>query len=72
MSSTGRGCVNNCMHLLVVLVSSVFGTHLACVVPAEVFLSHALLMLILLVHPCLFASRALELTSAQFLPLILM
>ena len=36
------------------------------------FFSHGVLMLIFLVHPCLFASRALELMSAQFLPLILM
>ena len=41
------------------------------VVPAE-FFTHGVFMLILLVHPCLFASRALELVSAQFLPLILM
>ena len=36
------------------------------------FFSHGVLMSIFRVHPCLFASRALELMSAQFLPLILM
>ena len=41
-------------------------------VPVEPSLSHGVLMLILRVHPCLFASRALELMSAQFLSLILM
>ena len=34
--------------------------------------SHGVLMLIFRVHPCLFALRALERMSAQFLPLILM
>ena len=64
--------VNNCVHPLVVLVLCVFGTCRAFLVPTEGFFSHAVLMLIFRVHPCLFASRALELMSAQFLPLIVM
>ena len=62
---------NNCAHSLVVLILCVFGTCRAFLVPVEVFLTWC-------PHvdfscaPCLFASRALELMLAQFLPLILM
>ena len=62
--------VNNCAHTLVVLVLCVFGTCRAFLL-AEVF-SHGVLLSSFHVHPCLFASRALELVSAQFLSLILM
>ena len=54
------GCQQLCAPLVVLFV-----------VPAEVF-THCVLMFIFLVYPCLFASRAFELMSAQFLPLILM
>ena len=56
--------VNNCAHTLVVLVLCIFGTCRAFLL-AEVFLTRCLLSSFH-VHPCLFASRALELMSAQF------
>ena len=62
---------NNCAHTLVVLVLCVFGTCRAFLL-AEVFLSHGVLLSSFHVHPCLFASRAQELVSAQLVSLILM
>ena len=61
-----RGAVNNCEHPLVVLVFCVFGTCRAFFVPAEFFFTHGVLMLILLVHPCLFLSRPLRLRLRSF------
>ena len=58
-NNSGNGLINNfvnsCAHSLVVLVLCVFGTCRAFLVPAEVFFSHGVLMLIFRVHPCLFA-----------------
>ena len=56
------GLLSTTVRTLVVLVLCVFGTCRAFLL-AEVFLTRCPFH----VHPCLFASRALELVSAQFL-----
>ena len=63
-ASTVLYFVNNCAHTLVVL----FCVSSALVVRSFLprFFSHGVLMLIFRVRPCLFASGALELMSAQF------
>ena len=62
--------VNNCEHRLVVLVLCVSGTCRAFVVPAEV--CHTWCHHVDFSRAAVFVSlRALELMSAQFLPLIL-
>ena len=67
-------CFRLCEQLCVLVgsVGFVCLRHLSCVpCLCRGFFTHGVLMLIFRVHPCLFASRALELMSAHFL-LILM
>ena len=63
--SKGSQFVNTCAYTLVVFVLCIFGTSRAFFL-AEVFLTRCPFLSSFHVHPCLFASRALELVSAQF------
>ena len=56
--------VNNCAHTLVVLVCVSSALVVRSFLPR--FFLHGVLLSSFHVHPCLFASRALELMSAQF------
>ena len=68
---TTQPCVNNCEYPLVVFVLCVFGTCRAFVVPAEVFRTWCPHVDFSRVSAVV-SLKALELMSAQFLPLILM
>ena len=57
-------CQQLCAH--VGSVGFVYLRHLSCVPSCRVFFLHGVFLSSFHVHPCLFASRALELMSAQF------